>query len=217
VTLAVFDVDGTLVDTNYQHALAWYRAFRRFDITLPIWRLHRAIGMGGDQFVAAVAGDEVENEHGDQLRKAWEAEYDPLSQDVAGFDGAKTLLTAVKDRGFVVALASSGQADQVDRYVDLIGAATLIDDRVSSADVGQTKPAPDLIQVAIDRAGGGEAVMIGDSTWDAEAAGRAGVVMVAVRNGGFAAAELRAAGAVGVFDSLVELGAALDDTPLRGA
>jgi HAD superfamily hydrolase (TIGR01549 family) len=212
--IAVFDVDGTLVDTNYQHALAWYRAFRRLNIVLPIWRLHRAIGMGGDQLVAAVTDDEVERQHGSELRRAWAAEYDPLSGDVAAFDGAHELLADVRARGYQIALASSGQPDQTDRYVQLLDAAELIDVRTSSDDVEQTKPAPDLLQVAINRAGGGPAVMIGDSTWDAVAAGRLEVPMIAVRNGGFSPEELRAAGAAAVYDSLPDLHAALDQTPL---
>jgi HAD superfamily hydrolase (TIGR01549 family) len=212
--IAVFDVDGTLVDTNYQHALAWYRAFRRLDIVLPIWRLHRAIGMGGDRLVAAVTDDEVERQHGSELRRAWAAEYEQLSGDVAAFDGAHELLAEVRDRGCQIALASSGQPDQIDRYVRLLDAGELIDARTSSDDVEQTKPAPDLLQVAIDRLGGGAAVMIGDSTWDAVAAGRINVPMIAVRNGGFSPEELRAAGAAAVYDSLSELRAALDRTPL---
>lgn len=215
--IAVFDVDGTLVDTNYQHALAWYRAFRRVEIVVPIWRLHRAIGMGGDQLVAAVTDDQVEREHGSTLRRASAEEYEPLSHDVAAFDGAHELLGQVRARGFRVVLASSGQPEQIDRYVQLLDAADLIDARTSSADVERTKPAPDLLQVAIDRIGGGRAVMIGDSTWDAIAAGQIDVPMISVRTGGFSADELQAAGAAAVYDSLTELCADLDRTPLGHA
>ena len=85
---AIFDVDGTLVDTNYQHALAWFRAFRRYGITLPMWRIHRGIGMGGDMFVPEVAGREVEQAHGDDLRKAWVEEFDQLIGEIQPFEGA---------------------------------------------------------------------------------------------------------------------------------
>ena len=117
---AIFDVDGTLVDTNYQHALAFYRAFRRFDITLPMWRLHRATGMGGDQIVAHVAGDEVERRHGSELREAWVEEFDKMIDEVRPFDGARDLMEAVKSRGFRVVLASSGKSKHVDHFLDLI-------------------------------------------------------------------------------------------------
>jgi len=85
--IALFDVDGTLVDTNYQHALAWYRAFRRVDLTLPLWQIHRHIGMGGDQIVTAMAGDQVEKEHGDELREAWTEEFAPMLAEIEPFEG----------------------------------------------------------------------------------------------------------------------------------
>ncbi len=120
---AIFDVDGTLVDTNYQHALAWYRAFRRFDITPPIWRIHRAIGMGGDQLVPEIAGQETEERHGEALRDAWTEEFDALIDEVQPFDGARDLLVEVKRRGFRLVLASSGKKQHVERFLDLIGGA----------------------------------------------------------------------------------------------
>src|SRR3954452_23563850 len=97
---AIFDVGGTLVDTNYQHALAWFRAFRRFGITRPLWRIHRGIGMGGDTFVPAVGGEDVEKEHGDALREAWVEEFDQLIGEVQPFAATRDLLTEVKARGF---------------------------------------------------------------------------------------------------------------------
>lgn len=100
---AAFDVDGTLVDTNYQHALAWFRAFRRFDITPPIWRIHRSIGMGGDQLVTAVTGEAVEDRIGDDLRSAWKEEFDPLLGEVVVFEGARELREAMDDLALRVA------------------------------------------------------------------------------------------------------------------
>lgn len=211
---AIFDVDGTLVDTNYQHALAWYLAFRRFDITLPVWRLHRAIGMGGDQLVAHVAGDDVEQQHGDDLRSAWAEEFDDMIHSVAAFDGATELLAEVKDRGFRLVLASSGKQKHVDRFLDLIGGKDIADAWTTSEDAEQSKPAPDLVQVALAKVEGKDAVMIGDATWDAIAAGKVGIPTLAVRTGGFSVEELTEAGAVAVFESLRELIDGLDDTPL---
>src|SRR6478736_5761689 len=117
---AIFDVDGTLVDTNYQHAVAWFRALRRYDITRPLWRIHRGIGMGGDLFVSAVGGREVEEAHGDDLRQAWAEEFDELIGEIRPFEGAHELLAEVKKRGFRLVLASSGKTEHVEAFRDLI-------------------------------------------------------------------------------------------------
>ena len=214
---AAFDVDGTLVDTNYQHALAWFRAFRRYDITRPIWRIHRAIGMGGDQLVAAVAGDDVEAKLGDELRAAWKTEFEKMIDEVVAFEGALDLLSAARDRGFKVVLASSGAKEHTERYIDLLGARDVIEAFTSSEDVKETKPAPDLIHAALNKVGGNRAILIGDSTWDAEAANRAGALTYAVLTGGFSAEELDKAGAEKVFSSLVELVDNMDATELAAA
>ena len=211
---AVFDVDGTLVDTNYQHALAWYRAFRRYDITLPLWRIHRHIGMGGDQVITALAGEEVEDRNGDAIRDAWLEEYDPMLKEVSPFEGARELLAEVRRRGFRLVLASSGKAHQVDYYLDLLEARRLADAWTTSNDVEHTKPAPDLVQVAVDKVDSGSAVVIGDSTWDFVAAGKLGVPSLAVRTGGFSPEELTEAGAAKVYETLTELRDDLDNTVL---
>ncbi len=207
---AVLDSDGTLVDTNYQHALAWYRAFRRFEATLPLWRLHRAIGMGRDQPVAAVAGERMEAEHGDELRAAWKGEFEPMLPEVQPFDGVRELLTAIGDRGVKVVLASSGAPEQVEAYLGLFDGKSLAQAWTTSEDVEQTKPEPDLIGVAVQKVGGRSAVMIGDSVWDFEAAGRAGHPGYAVRTGGFSSEELTDAGALAVYESVPELTGQLD-------
>lgn len=211
---AIFDVDGTLVDTNYQHALAFYRAFRRYDITLPMWRLHRATGMGGDQIIAHVAGDEVERRHGSALREAWVEEFDKMIDEVRPFDGARDLMEAVKSRGFRVVLASSGKSKHVDHFLDLIGARSIADAWTTSDDVESSKPEPDLVTTALDKVKGASGVMIGDSTWDCIAAGKLGVPSLAVRTGGFSVEELIDAGAKRVFESLREFADHLDETPL---
>jgi phosphoglycolate phosphatase-like HAD superfamily hydrolase len=157
---AILDVDGTLVDSNYQHTIAWYRALRQHGQVLPVWRIHRHIGMGGDQLIASRCGDEVE------------------------------------------------------QYLDLLDARGLADAWTTAGDVERTKPEPDLVHAALDHAGTDSVVMVGDSTWDCEAANRAGVQTVAVLTGGFSEQELRDAGAVAVFDSIEELRRRLSDTPL---
>ena len=206
----VFDVDGTLVDTNYQHAVSWYRAFRRYDITPALWRMHRAIGMGGDQLVEAVAGAEAEDKYGDDLRSAWTEEFDKFLTEVQPFEGAQPLLMEVRERGLRLVLASSGESKHVDHYLDLLDGRRLAEAWTTSDDAEQTKPAPDLVETAMAKVDGVHAVMIGDSTWDAKAAKRAGLPTYAVRTGGFSIGELEDAGAAKVYDSLEDLQADLD-------
>lgn len=213
---AILDVDGTLVDTNYQHALAWYRAFRRHDVVAPIWRIHRHIGMGGDQLVDAVAGHGVEQERGDEIRAAEDELYMELIEEVAPFRGSRELIAELKRRDHTVVLASSSSSDEVERYVDLLEARELANGWTTSADVEATKPEPDLVRAALEKAGTTDAVMVGDSVWDVKAAGRAGIATLAVLTGGFSEAELREAGAAAVFESVFELRSSLDGTPLAG-
>jgi len=217
-TAAILDVDGTLVDTNYHHALAWYRAFRQHGIVLPIWRIHRHIGMGGDQLIAALCDDATEEELGDDIRTAEKALYFELIDEVRPLEGSRELIEDLKDRGHSVVLASSAKADEVEHYLDLLDARELADGWTTSADVEATKPQPDLVNAAMEKAGDGDdAVMVGDTTWDCEAAKRAGVQAVAVLTGGFSEAELRDAGAVSVFQSIEELRGSLDDSPLAAS
>jgi HAD superfamily hydrolase (TIGR01549 family) len=211
---AILDIDGTLVDTNYQHAIAWYRAFRASELTLPIWRIHRHIGMGGDQLVAALAGDEFEDEHGDEVREAEKDRYMELIDEVEPMDGARDLIEALHRAEAPVVLASSAKKEEVDHYLDLLEARELVDGWTTSADVEATKPEPDLVQAALEKAGTKDGLMVGDTTWDVEAAKKAGVETLAVLTGGFSVAELKDAGAVAVFESVRELCENLDQTPL---
>jgi HAD superfamily hydrolase (TIGR01509 family) len=211
---AILDIDGTLVDTNYHHVIAWYRAFKRHDIVLPLWRIHRHIGMGGDQVVGALAGEDVELKRGDDIRAAEKELYFELIEEVEPFEGARGLIETLKKRGHPVVLASSAKAEEVDRYLDLLDARQLADGWTTSADVVATKPHPDLVIAAVEKAGGGKAVMVGDTPWDCESARGAGVPTVCVLTGGFSEGELRDAGAVAVFESITQLTERLDETPL---
>jgi HAD superfamily hydrolase (TIGR01509 family) len=211
---AILDVDGTLIDSNYQHALAWYRAFRLHGVTIPVWRCHRAIGMGGDQLVPHLAGEGFEREQGDAVRVEEHALYQQLIHEVQPFAGARGLIEDLKARGGKVVIASSAQAADVAHYLDLLDARELADGWTDSSSVERTKPAPDLITAALELAGGGPGVMIGDSTWDVEAAKQVKVPTICVRTGGFGADELREAGAEAVFESIAELRERLDETPL---
>ncbi len=208
---AILDIDGTLVDTNYHHAIAWYRAFQKFDLTPPVWRIHRHIGMGGDQLVAAITDDETEERLGDDIRKAEGELYMELIDEVVPFDGAVDLIRSLKQNGHTVVLASSAKEHEVDHYLELLDARELADEWTTSADVEKTKPAPDLVESALKKIGAERAVMIGDSTFDVEAAGRAGIATLAVLTGGFSDEELRDAGAKEVFGSIVDMNKAIQE------
>jgi HAD superfamily hydrolase (TIGR01509 family) len=210
---ALLDIDGTLVDSNYQHALAWYRAFRLHGVTIPVWRCHRAIGMGGDQLVRYLAGDGFEAEHGDAVRLEEHALYVQMIAEVQPFAEARALIEDLKGRGCTIVMASSAKPEDTQHYLDLLDARALVDGWTDSGDVEATKPAPDLIQAAVAKAGGGKAVLIGDSTWDCKAAKAAKVKTICVRTGGFGVDELVDAGAIAVYESLAELREHLDETP----
>jgi HAD superfamily hydrolase (TIGR01509 family) len=202
----VLDVDGTLVDTNYQHAIAWHRALRGCGYAAQLWRIHRHIGMGGDQLVAALVGEEGERQQGEAIRAAEGEAYGELIGEVQAMHGATELLRDLHEEGSRVILSSSAKAEEIDHYLDLLDARDLVDGWTTAADVERTKPHPDLVEAALRKADGeGPAVMVGDSTWDVRAAGRAGIPTVAVRTGGFAAEELREAGAAEVVESIDEL------------
>jgi HAD superfamily hydrolase (TIGR01509 family) len=216
MAIAVLDIDGTLVDTNYQHAIAWYRAFKEHGIVLPVWRIHRHIGMGGDQVIEALTDEATERELGDKIRASEKELYFELIGEVEPMEGSRELISELGRRGHLVVLASSAKQDEVERYLDLLDAGELADAWTTSGDVEETKPAPDLVNSALKKVGGsaGDAVMVGDTPWDVHAARGAGVDTLAVLTGGFAIEELRESGAVEVFESVAELCAALDRTVL---
>lgn len=202
----VMDVDGTLVDTNYQHAIAWHRALRAHGHTVQLWKIHRHIGMGGDQLVAALIGEEGERSDGEAIRAAEGEAYGELIGEVQAMDGATGLLRELRGDGAKAILASSAKADEVEHYLDLLDARDLVAGWTTAADVERTKPHPDLIQAALEKAGNdGPAVMVGDSTWDVKAAEAAGIPTLAVLTGGFSEEELREAGAAEVVQSIGEL------------
>ena len=203
---AILDVDGTLVDTNYQHAIAWHRALRDHGHTVQLWEIHRHIGMGGDQLVAALIGEEGERADGEAIRDAEGDAYGELIGEVQAMDGATELLRELRGDGAKAILASSAKAEEVEHYLDLLDARDLVEGWTTAADVERTKPHPDLVQLALAKGGdGGRAVMVGDSTWDVKAADAARIPTLAVLTGGFAEAELREAGAVEVVKSIGEL------------
>ena len=199
---AILDVDGTLVDTNYHHAIAWHRALRAHGHSVQMWKVHRHIGMGGDKIVAALAGEEAEASEGDAIREAEAEAYGELIGEVEPMQGARGLIEGLREDGTTAILASSAKRGEVEHYLDLLDARELVDGWTSSADVEETKPAADLVEVALQKAGEGPAAMVGDSTWDIKAATKAGVPTLAVLTGGFSGEELREAGAAEVVESI---------------
>jgi HAD superfamily hydrolase (TIGR01509 family) len=208
---AVLDVDGTLVDTTYQHTLCWYRAFRERGVVVPAWRLHRHVGMGADKFVEAVAGPEVEREHGDGLRERWEELFDGMLAEIVALEGARELVLDLKDRGLTVVLASSAIASHLERFLDVLDVRELADSWTGKDDVERSKPDPDLVETALRQAGTRDAVMVGDTPWDVESALKAGIPTIGVRTGGYSGEELLGAGAAAVYDSVAELRGRLDE------
>lgn len=211
----ILDVDGTLVDNNYQHALAWQIALRRSGIVVPMWRIHRAVGIGGDKIVAELAGDDAEAGHGDEVREHEAEAFESMKDDIVAIAGATEFVRELKERGHTVVLASSGSADDIEGFVDLLEIGEVVDGWTTSDDVESSKPDPDLLHVALEKAGSPTvAVMVGDTPWDVMAAERAGLPAICVLSGGFAETELRVAGAAGVYESVDELRRNLAGEPL---
>ena len=151
----IFDIDGTLVDTNYQHALAWYRAFRQAGIVMPIWQIRRAIGIGSDRVVEMLAGETVEEELGEQLREGQGPLYQEMIDEVGPMNDAHELLRDLKRAGHPVILASSAEEEEAEWYIKLLNAEEYVDGYTTSADVKASKPEPDIVHAAVQKAGGG--------------------------------------------------------------
>jgi HAD superfamily hydrolase (TIGR01549 family) len=217
IDTVVLDVDGTLVDTAYHHAMAWTQAFDSVGVDVPVWKTHRGIGMGGDRFVTEVAGQQVEEEHGDALRAEHGKRFGEMIDDVHALPGASALLAELFDRGFKVVLATSGEAEQTDRLLERVDGIERVDARATSDEADKSKPAPDLVDAAIEKAGGKVAAMIGDAVWDVRAALERDRYSSGLLCGGYGAGALRAAGASLVFETPQDLVDHLDDTPLRKA
>jgi len=205
------DVDGTLVDSNYHHTIAWSRALREHGHDAPLCSIHRLIGMGGSELL-----DELIGRTDDDIEAAWRRHFDELLPEVHVLDGAADLLHRLHDSGLTVVLATSSPTDLLDAMRSKIGADDAIDLVVSSGDVESAKPEPDVFSVALDKADlpPGRVLVIGDAVWDVEAARRAGLETVAVETGGFSAAELRDAGASAVYGGPDALADKLGESPI---
>ena len=189
--VVLLDIDGTLVDSTYHHAIAWHRAFGAHHVEVPLWRIHRTIGMGGDKLVAEVSGDAVEAAHGDDLRARWEGEYAVLLDEVSPLPGARDLVLDLHQRGLLVVLASSGAERFSHEAVRLLDVGDEVAAVTSSSDAEESKPDADILAVALDRVAGERAVVIGDTPYDVEAAARIGLACVVVLTGGYSRAKAR--------------------------
>src|SRR3954452_14576366 len=196
----LFDIDGTLVDSTYHHAIAWQRAFDRHEVRIPLWRIHRTVGMGGDKLVAEVAGDDVEERLGDALRDAWREEYLQIKTEVDPLPGAAELVRKLAGSGYLVALASSGEPEFADEALDDLDIRDHVAALRTSQDADHSKPEPDLIEVTLDAIGTRRAVRVGDTPYDVASAERAGLRCIGLRSGGYSEAELDEAGAALVVD-----------------
>ena len=196
----LFDIDGTLVDSTYHHAMCWHRAFTRLGHDLTVNRLHRLIGMGGDRLVAAAAGDRVEESDGDALRDAWAEEYAEVADRVRPVPGAADAVRRLVDAGYVVALASSGERRFAEKAVGDLGIEDVVTVMTTSSDADESKPDPELVETTWSRVredhGAERAVLVGDTPYDVESAHRAGIPCIAVLTGGFGEGELASADAV---------------------
>jgi HAD superfamily hydrolase (TIGR01509 family) len=206
-TGVLFDVDGTLVDTNYLHAVTWAEAFRSCGYQVATSRLHHLIGQGSDRLVDSVLG------HDDQrVADAHDDFYAPHLHHLRAFDRAAELLRTISSRGARVVLATSASERDAHYLVDAIGAGDVIDTVTTSGDAEQSKPAPDILLAALDNAGleAADCVFVGDTVWDIKAAGKVGMPCICVLTGGIDERELREAGAVEVYENVAELGDRLD-------
>lgn len=215
VGAVLFDIDGTLVDSNYLHVYAWTRAFRDIGAEVDSWRVHRSIGMDGSLLVQTLLPDTGDDrrERAKDLHLRYYLDSRDLMRPVTG---ARELLDRVAAAGLTVVLATSAPEDELAVLREVLGAAEVISAQTTSEDVETAKPRPDIVRTALDRAGTGAAatILVGDTVWDAEAAQRAGVRFIGFRSGGIAAAQLHDAGAVAVYDDPAELLARFDHSPI---
>ncbi|HEX9970043.1 MAG TPA: HAD family hydrolase [Acidimicrobiales bacterium] len=207
----VFDIDGTLVDTNYLHIDAWRRAFLEHGIAVTSADVHRHIGMGSSLFLERLVGGPR-----DDVKEAWRRHFDRLKPEIRPLPGAVELVRAVAASGAAAVLASSSEQDDVQALLDALGVEDVLDGVTSAGDVEEAKPEPEVFQVAMAKAGldRERTVVVGDTVWDVEAAERAGLPCVCVRTGGIGGAELEAAGAIAVYDSAATLLRDIRSSPL---
>jgi HAD superfamily hydrolase (TIGR01509 family) len=209
---ALFDVDGTLVDTSYLHAVTWWEALRQAGHTVPMAQVHRAVGLGTDQLLDNLLGKDRDPEQTGALADAHSALYAAYWPALQPLPGAARLLRACAERGWSVVLATSAKDDELKVLRRVLDADDAINDAVTADDVDTAKPAPDVVEQALAKTGtpAQRAVFIGDTPWDVRAAHRAGVRCIGVLSGGVSRAEMLDAGAEEVYQDAAELADCLD-------
>jgi HAD superfamily hydrolase (TIGR01509 family) len=216
VTAALFDVDGTLVDSNYLHAVTWWEAFIQAGYQVPMADIHRVIGMGSDQMLDALLPADRDKDADARLSSAHSALYGTYWTRLRPLPGAAELLRACRRRGLAVVLASSAGESEFTALRAALDAEDAIDAATFSGDVEASKPAPDLVQAALAKVGAGpeEAVFTGDTVWDVQACRKAVVPCIGLLSGGIGRHELTAAGAAHVYAGPGELLSAFDSSLL---
>lgn len=215
IRAVLLDVDGTLVDSNDAHARAWVDAFVQEGIAVRPDAVRRAIGMGGDKLVPAVSGVDPDSPTGRRLAERRRAIFrDRYLPDIQPLRDAAALVGALRRRGLTPTVASSAHRDELRQLLAIAGTPSLLDEAATSDDADGSKPDPDIVQAALAHAGvtPREAIMVGDTPYDVEAARRAGVGAVAVRSGGWSDADL--AGALAIYDGPWDLLAHLAGSPI---
>jgi HAD superfamily hydrolase (TIGR01509 family) len=208
----LFDIDGTLIDSNYLHIEAWAKAFAALGVQVDAWRIHRSIGMDSAKLIEAVVPSDAAG-LADSAKELHAKFYAELSPRLRPFRGAAELLRTLDARGFTVVLATSAPEDELEKLRAALEVEDAISVVTSAEDVQTAKPSPDIVQVALERSGvePASAMMVGDTVWDVAAAGRAGVRCIGVMSGGISARELLDAGAVDVYTDVEELLDRIDD------
>jgi len=219
VRAALFDVDGTLVDTNYLHAVTWWEAFAQAGHVVPMAEIHRAIGMGSGLMLDKLLPQDRDKGDDADIRAAHSALYATYRSRLRTLPGAADLLRVCKRQGLAVVLASSADEPEFNMLRAVLDAEDAIDAATFSGDVEASKPAPDLVQVALDKAGvpAGEAVFTGDTVWDVQACQKAGVPCIGLLSGGISRDELTSAGAAEVYPGPGDLLASLGESLLARA
>jgi HAD superfamily hydrolase (TIGR01509 family) len=211
----LFDIDGTLVDSNYLHVDAWARALEEVGHPVPAWRIHRAIGMDSAKLMDILLGDDLDR-LGEEAKELHSRYYQREAGRLRSFDRAQELLRELGGRGFTVVLATSAPQEEFEVLRRVLGVDDAVAAFTTAEDVSTAKPAPDVVETAVEKAGvrPDEAVMVGDAAWDMQSAAKAGVAGIGVRTGGIGPCELQDAGAIAVYDDVAQLLSELDASPL---